>query len=302
MNNQTVIGVFDTMTQANSAKEALTKEGFTASDIDVSKFGEHGSRYDTDNLGTDRRDSKRHDNDNAIERFFDNLFGDDDDDYERRRTVGREVASRGTVVTVHTSGMDKAKKAASILDRFGAIDMDDRYSQYQDNSFDADTNRTQLNERFGDVDTDGTIEVIKEDVAIGKREVQTGGVTVRSHIVERPVQEDIRLRTEHVTVTRTPVDRVADGAEFRDQTISVKETAEEAVVSKTARVVEEINIKKDVDTRTETVRETARETEVDIQEDAGQNLRNSDGTVRTDIDSNRGTDKNRNRNTDRDLV
>ncbi|CAH1000038.1 hypothetical protein LEM8419_01228 [Neolewinella maritima] len=277
MNNQTVIGVFDTMAQANSAKEALTKQGFTSSDIDVSKYGSHGNR------ATDR---KHDDDDNAIERFFENIFGDDDDDYERRRKVGREVASRGTVVTVHTNGMEKAKKAASILDRFGAIDMDDRYKQYENKSFNADTNRSRLNERFGNVDTDGMIEVVKEDVAIGKREVQTGGVTVRSHIIERPVEEAIRLRTEHVTVTRTPVDRPADAADFRDKTISMKETAEEAVVSKTARVVEEINIKKDVDTRTETVRETARETEVDIVKDAGDKLRNADGTTRTNTKRN----------------
>ena len=278
MNNQTVIGVFDTKAQANSAKEALTKEGFTGSDVDVSQYGSHG-----------RRSEEYHDDhDSSIGRFFDNLFGDDDDDYERRRTVGREVASRGTVVTVHTNGMDKAKKAASILDRYGAIDMDDRYQQYQNKSFDADTNRNRLNERFGDVDTDGTIEVVKEDVKIGKREVETGGsVTVRSHIVERPVEEEIRLRTEHVTVTRTPVDRPADSADLRDRTISVKETAEEAVVSKSARVVEEINVKKDVDTRTETVRETARETEVDIVKDGDNRGRTTDGNVRTDINRNK---------------
>ena len=273
MNNQTVIGVFDTKAQANSAKEALTKEGFTGSDIDVSQYGSHGSRHE----------EYHDDNDSSIGRFFDNLFGDDDDDYERRRKVGREVASRGTVVTVHTNGMDKAKKAANILDRYGAIDMDDRYQQYQNKNFDADTNRNRLNERFGDVDTDGTIEVVKEDIKVGKREVETGGVTVRSHIVERPVEEDIRLRTEKVSVTRTPVDRPADSADFRDQTISAKETSEEAVVSKTARVVEEINVKKDVDTRTETVRDTARETEVDIVQDGDKKGRTTDGNVRTDI-------------------
>ena len=273
MNNQTVIGVFDTKAQANSAKEALTKEGFTGSDIDVSQYGSHG-----------RRNEEYHDDhDSSIGRFFDNLFGDDDDDYERRRTVGREVASRGTVVTVHTNGMDKAKKAANILDRYGAIDMDDRYQQYQNKNFDADKNRNRLNERFGDVDTNNTIEVVKEDVKVGKREVETGGVTVRSHIVERPVEESIRLRTEKVSVTRTPVDRAADTADFRDQTISAKETSEEAVVSKTARVVEEINVKKDVDTRTETVRETARETEVDIVQDGDNKGRSTDGNVRTDI-------------------
>ena len=290
MSNQTVIGVFDTKSQANSAKQALAKEGFSSSDIDVSSYGSHGSRHD----------NYHDDDDNAIERFFENLFGDDDDDYERRRTVGREVASRGNVVTVHTKSMDEAKRAAALLDRYGAIDMDDRYDQYQSDNFDADRNRNLLNDRFdGDIDANDTLEVVKEDVVIGKREVQTGGVTVRSHIIERPVEETIRLRTEHVSVTRTPVDRPADSADFRDRTISVKETTEEAVVSKQARVVEEIKVKKDVDTRTETIRETARETEVDIVEDAGNTVRNADGTTRT---GNTMGKTGTTRDNDRDLV
>ena len=170
--------------------------------------------------------------------------------------------------------MDKAKRAAAILDRFGAIDMDDRYSKYQNKSFDADTNRNRLNERFGNVDNDGVIEVVKEDVQVGKREVETGGVTVRSHIVERPVEEKVRLRHEEAYVKRTPVDRPANAGDLRDQTISVKETSEEAVVGKSARVVEEIEVGKKVDNRTETIRETARETEVDIVKDGDRNAKN----------------------------
>lgn len=265
MNNQTVIGVFDTKSQARSAKQALISEGFTDATIDVSSFGEHGSR----------NKSYKKDDDNAIERFFENLFGDDDDDNDRRR-MRTDVASKGNVVTVHTTTIDKATRAAAILDRFGAIDMDDRYQQYDNDSFDTDENRSALNDRFGDVDTDGVIEVMKEDVQIGKREVESGGVTVRSHIVERPVEETLRLRHEEAFVTRTPVDRAANDADFRDKTISVKETSEEAVVSKTARVVEEVKVGKNVDTRTETVRETARETEVDVDKTRGESARNLD--------------------------
>ena len=257
MNNQTVIGVFDTKSQARSAKQALISEGFTDATIDVSNFGEHGTR------GT----NYKKDDDNAIERFFENLFGDDHDD--DRHEMTRNVASRGNVVTVHTTTMEKAKRAAAILDRFGAIDMDDRHQQYSNDTFDKDRNRTNLNNRFGEVDTDGVIEVVKEDVKIGKREVETGGVTVRSHIVERPVEETVRLRHEEAYVTRTPVDRAAKPGDLKDQTISVKETSEEAVVGKTARVVEEVKVGKNVDTRNETIRETARETEVDVVKNDG---------------------------------
>ncbi len=254
------------MSQARSAKKALTDDGFTGSDIDVSQYGEHGQRHD----------KYEKDDDGRIERFFENLFGDDDND---RRTMRREVASRGTVVTVHTSTMDRAKKAAAILDRYGAVDMEDRHKQYKNKTFDANRNREDLNKRFGNVDSDGIIEVVKEDVAVGKREVETGGgVTVRSHIVERPVEETLRLRKEEVYVKRTPVDRPADGNEFKDRTISMKEKAEEAVVSKQARVTEEIEIGKNVKTETETIHETARETEIDVVKNDERKLGDRDTT------------------------
>ena len=91
---------------------------------------------------------------------------------------------------------------------------------------------------------------------------------VRSYVVETPVEEDVALRGETVHLERTPVDRAvgADDA-FVDRTIEATETAEEAVVSKEARVTEEISLEKVVDTRTETVRDTVRHTEVEVEDE-----------------------------------
>ena len=47
----------------------------------------------------------------------------------------------------------------------------------------------------------------------------------------------------------------------------VIERGEEAVVAKTARVVEEIAVGKDVDTETETVRDTVRRQDVEVEDD-----------------------------------
>jgi len=117
------------------------------------------------------------------------------------------------------------------------------------------------------VANDGTIKVMKEDLVVGKREVEAGGVRVTSHVVETPVQEQVTLHEEHVTLERRPVnERVAGTEAFRDQTIEARATAEEAVVGKDVRVVEEIGIKKEVADRTETVRDTVRETKVDVQD------------------------------------
>lgn len=119
-----------------------------------------------------------------------------------------------------------------------------------------------------------TIKVMQERLRVGKREVSAGAVRIRSHIVERPVEESVRLCEEHISVERRPVDRVATAAEFgafQERTIEARATSEEAVVSKEARVVEEIGGKKASadwsETVRDTVRDTARETKVEVQDD-----------------------------------
>jgi uncharacterized protein (TIGR02271 family) len=116
---------------------------------------------------------------------------------------------------------------------------------------------------------EASIPIIEEDVNIGKREVKRGGVRIRSRIIERPVEETLRLREEHVQVERTPVDRDASDAElndFKEETIEVTEYGEEPLISKKARVVEEVKVGKQVHERQETVRGTKRKTEVDIED------------------------------------
>ena len=113
------------------------------------------------------------------------------------------------------------------------------------------------------------IPVLEEELRVGKREVGRGSVRVRSYVVERPVEEQVELRQEHVTIERRPVDRdIAPGeAAFQERTIEAVERGEEAVVSKSARVIEEINVRKDVDRDVETVRDSIRKTEVEIDDD-----------------------------------
>ncbi len=113
------------------------------------------------------------------------------------------------------------------------------------------------------------VERTEEELQVGKREVGGGRVRVRSYVTERPVEEQVNLREERVQVERRPVDRpvAAGDAAFQERTIEATERGEEAVVSKEARVVEEIGIRKDVDTRTETVRDTIRQQEVEVEDD-----------------------------------
>jgi len=123
-----------------------------------------------------------------------------------------------------------------------------------------------------------TIPVVEEELQVGKREVERGGVRVESRVEEKPVTAEVQLREERVHVERRPVDRPVTDADdaFREGTLEVTERAEEAVVGKTARVVEEVVVGKQVEEHTETVNETVRRTDVEVKEV------NSQGTSRED--------------------
>jgi len=295
---QTVIGFFDDAADAQRAVEKLVSNGFDRVRIDISS----GNRSDTVSTSSDSSD--RHEHESGITRFFKNLFGDNDDEADRYSRVGMRSNS---IVTVHAQSSDEAERAADLLDDYGAINVNERASQYDttnttsDRSTTMDTtstgdtsyNRTADTENrrtdIGDTsDRDTTINRIEEDLQVGKRTVETGGVRVRSRIIEKPVEENIRLREERVTVERNRVDRTASRDElsnFEERDIELTERAEVPVVNKEARVVEEIRVSKDVDEREETIRDTVRKTEVDIE-----NLSGNDSTDTTRNTTNRDTD------------
>ncbi|MEJ7708347.1 MAG: YsnF/AvaK domain-containing protein [Pyrinomonadaceae bacterium] len=111
--------------------------------------------------------------------------------------------------------------------------------------------------------------MIEERIAVGKRQVERGGVRVQQHVTERPVEESVTLREEHVHVERRPVNQPVDATNmgaFKEGVIEVTEMAEEAVVSKQARVVEEVVIGKEVTEHQETIRDTVRRTDVELEQ------------------------------------
>jgi uncharacterized protein (TIGR02271 family) len=113
-----------------------------------------------------------------------------------------------------------------------------------------------------------TLEVVEEQLQVGKREVDHGGVRVVQRVSEKPVHETVRLHEEHAVVDRHPVDRVAsseDLADFKDATLEVRETSEQAVVAKTARVVEEVRVGKEVREHDEVIEDTLRRKDVDVE-------------------------------------
>lgn len=195
---------------------------------------------------------------------------------EDQHTYAEGISRGGTLLSVRVDD-NQIDRATDILDRTGAVDVDTRRAEWQSagwSGYRADAGMQSGSVR-ADVGTgrdvaageEARIPIVEEQLAVGKREVDRGSVRVRSYVVETPVREQVTLRDESVTVEHRAVDRPADeGAAplFQEKVIEVAETDEEAVVAKTARVREEVVVRKDVDQRTETIQDNVRRTEVEI--------------------------------------
>jgi uncharacterized protein (TIGR02271 family) len=118
------------------------------------------------------------------------------------------------------------------------------------------------------------IQLAEERLRVGKRVAHAGRVRVRSYVVETPIEEQVRLREEHVHVERHAVDRPATGSEaelFRERVIEAEESVEQPVVQKEVRVTGEVVVNKETTEHVETVRDTVRRTEVDVDENDAAN-------------------------------
>jgi uncharacterized protein (TIGR02271 family) len=114
----------------------------------------------------------------------------------------------------------------------------------------------------------GTIQLSEERLTVGKRLVNQGGTRVRRYVVEKPVEEQVTLHDEKVTLERHPVTdgRPVTNPDFTDKVVEMTESREEVVVAKQAFVTEEIALKKQATDRVETVRDTVRKEDVEIEQ------------------------------------
>lgn len=196
------------------------------------------------------------------------LFMPDED----RQTYAEGLRRGGYLVSV-TVSTEQYEQALDILDDEGTIDIGAREQSWRSEGWgshaDDSSESGSAPSRPGAGDTEDVISVAEEQLRVGKRDVSHGRVRVRSYVVETPVSEQVSLRAENVTVQRRSVDRpVTDGDRlFEDRTIEVEERGEEAVVSKEARVREELVVNKQVGERTETVSDTVRHTAVEVDDE-----------------------------------
>jgi uncharacterized protein (TIGR02271 family) len=209
-----------------------------------------------------------------IGHFFSSLFGGHHD--EDVNDYSEAVRRGGAVVIVYVENDDEADRAADILDSRGAVDVNERAREWRQTGWagSAPGASSLARDSVAAGGQDETvIPVVKEELQVGKRRRERGGVRIYSGIEQAPVEESVRLREEHAVVERRPADRPAtdaDFAAFKEGTIEVRETVEEPVVAKQARVVEEVVVGKEVTERTETVRDEVRNGRVDVERlDAG---------------------------------
>lgn len=121
-----------------------------------------------------------------------------------------------------------------------------------------------------DTDDEATLIRSEEELRVGKRQTQAGGVRLRKWVETEPVQEDVELRQERAYVEREPINQQVSDAEIGEEEIEVPLSQEEAVVEKQTVAKERIKVGKEVETRTETVGDELRKERVEVDEDAVQ--------------------------------
>jgi len=272
-----LVGVFDSKEQMEAARRDLRDCGIPNDQMQI-----HTGTAEQALGGTD---FAKPDGDGRGTGFFDRLFGRVDGDADRHAKLYSEAVRRGgCVVVVDGIGDDRIDEAVQILERDGAYDIDERAAKWRESGWKDDQTLASGGERATGASDDaltgpgneptqeaGTrIPVVEEQLNVGKRAVQRGGVRVFTRTSERQVEENVTLREERARVTRRPVDRQATEGElgnaFENQEVEIREITEEPIVAKTARVVEEVDVGKDVSERTETVRDTVRKRDVEVED------------------------------------
>jgi uncharacterized protein (TIGR02271 family) len=285
----TVVGVYDSYAQAQNVMNELLACGFSRDEVQLSPDADRTSGTQ----GTQATASGQQSG-SGIGHFFRSLFGMEDEEDRQHHDIYAEAMRRGScVVTVDADDEQERERAIEVMNRFDPVDIDERATQWRSQGW---TGYDEAAPRLTDSEiekdralyaqsaegrgsTTGAttqaageqtrIPIVEEELQVGKRAVQRGGVRVYQRMTEKPVQESVQLREEHVNVERHPVDQPAteaDMAALKEGTVELRETAEEPVVSKTARVVEEVVVGKEATERTENISDTVRRTEVDVEQ------------------------------------
>lgn len=109
----------------------------------------------------------------------------------------------------------------------------------------------------------------EEQVKVGKRTVETGGIRLRKVVRTETVQQPVELKHEEIQVERVPASGERRPAEhaFEGEDIYIPLRREEAVVEKETRVREEVRARKTTGTEQKTVSGEVRKEDVEIEQE-----------------------------------
>ncbi len=295
---------YDSRAEAEQARQEHSRAGDSSGDVTI---------HDQESAGFDNSSGSSLSGSSGGG-FFNSLremFVPDEDS----QTYGEGLRRGHYLLTVRATDAN-ADEVHRILESSSAVDVDERSSSWRNEGWSGPAaggfaggssshgmtsgasmgSTTQgLSSGTASTGNEQVIPIVEEQLAVGKREVARGGVRVRSYVQETPVHEQVSLREEHVDVERRAVNeplRSGDLADaFQERSFEMTETAEEAVVAKNARVVEEVVVHKDVSEHVEQIDDTVRRTEVDVDQIGTERT----GTERTGTDRgalfNDGTDR-----------
>jgi uncharacterized protein (TIGR02271 family) len=263
---ETIVAAFDTPEHAQAAIKALKAGGFHSDDISVfdrARVEAGGGKQGLKEPGLWRR-----------------MFGDGLHEHEAT-VFGQTVQAGGTVISVRVLDSEVAH-ATGILDVHRPIDVHDRAittgvapaAQVEAIAKDvaatplAAAQRIATSPKAADVHND-VLRLAEEQLEVGKEMVETGRTRVRRFTTERDVSQDVSLHEEHAEVLRRAVTEPASfkNIDWADDEIEVVETAEHALANKTARIVEEISLKKVGSDHVETIHERLRRQQAEIVKD-----------------------------------
>jgi uncharacterized protein (TIGR02271 family) len=242
-----IVAVYDKAGKAKEAARALEASGFPAGDISV---------LNRDTL----TDTEIHE-----AGLWRRLFGRNVGDHEST-VYGRTIESGGAVLTLRTADTE-VPRAMKILDVHNPVDVNERATSL---GVAPPAPRSSVSQPMPGARTLAKEEVLRlaeEQLDVGKRQVETGKARIRRFVTERPVEAHVTLHEEHAEMLRRAVTdpSLIKDVDWSDKTIEITETAEQAVVNKTAHVAEEVVIRREGSDHVETVKGTVRRQQVELE-------------------------------------
>jgi uncharacterized protein (TIGR02271 family) len=258
MDEETIVAVYDTVRHAELAIADLKQAGIP--DGAISRHTNETVTGASAVTGPAKEEG-----------FWSRLFGGEPD--HDTTVYSRSVENGASVISVRVTDAH-ADKVLKILESHHPVDLDERAATYAADPashYTVPAAYAPAADVAGSASDDETIRLSEERLAVGKRVVNRGGTRIRRFVIETPVEQQVSLHEERVILERRPVTdgRAVTDADFSDKTIEMTETAEEAVVSKQAFQTEEIRLRKEVTDRVETIRDTVRKEDVEIEQIPG---------------------------------